>query len=128
MFYASNKLVLICGFLLLILALRFVLFYHNQPSYHDSQNISFQTTLLSSPQKKDNQQRFHVDLENGQRIFIATSLYPEFNYAEKLYISGKLNEVRFENGNTIWTMYYPNIKVLKKADNLFLSITSFIRS
>lgn len=112
---------------LAILCLRFFFFFHNQPEYHDGQNIIFETTLLSEPQRFNTQQRIYANLDAGKRVFITTSLYPQFHYADNLVIEGSLKERRFENNNLIWTMSYPKIEVVKNTKNLFLAVPSFIR-
>ena len=122
------KMALIFGLLLLILAIRFFFFYYNQLQYHDGQDINFETTLLSEPQRAGNQQRINASLEKGKRIFITSSLYPEFHYADSLSIHGEIKEIKLDNGNTILAMYYPKVEIIKKKDNLFLTIASFIRS
>ena len=122
-----SKLYIIFPILLFVLAFRFWFYYHSQPEYQDGQDVSFETTLLSEPQIVGNQQRISANLDSGDRIFITTSLYPQFHYADTLLIDGILKQRRLENGSIILTMVYPKIKIIEDNKNLFLSISSLIR-
>jgi len=122
-----SKLYIIFPILLFVLAFRFWFYYHSQPEYQDGQDVSFETTLLSEPQIVGNQQRISANLDSGDRIFITTSLYPQFHYADTLLIDGILKQRRLENGSIILTMVYPKIKIIEDNKNLFLAIPSFIR-
>jgi competence protein ComEC len=125
---------------LTILTLRFFFFFHNQPKYHDGQTVSLQTALLSEPRIVGSQQRISANLERGNRIFITTSLYPQFHYADSLRISGTLRYKTLRNKDTIITMWYPKIEVVKDDPStspctrrcgaslrVFLAVPSFIR-
>lgn len=119
--------ILVVFLALAILSLRFFFFFHNQPEYSDSQHISFETTLLSEPQKAGSQQRITANLEKGKSVFITTTIYPQFHYADTLHLEGKLNKKKLENGNAILTMSYPKIKMIKNSNNSILAVPSFIR-
>lgn len=127
-----TKIALVFSLLLLVLALRFFFFYQNQPQYIDGQQISFETILLSEPRVVSSQQRISANLEKGKRVIITTSLYPRFHYADVLRIEGDLNRKILDNGNTILTISYPEIEVVKNDNpstplKVFLAIASFIR-
>jgi len=113
--------------LLLLLFVRFFFFYHNQPEYQDGQYINFETTLYSEPKIVGRQQRISANLASGNRIFVTTSLYPQFHYGETLLISGTLKHKAISNKNTPLTMHFPKIEVVKDHKNLFLATSGFIR-
>jgi len=66
-------------------------------------------------------------LHGGSKVFIATTLYPQFHYGETLLIAGTLKHKAISNKRTIITMSYPKIGVVKASKNLFLAVSSFIR-
>lgn len=127
MVYATNKVVLTCGLLLLVLALRFFFFYQNQPKITDGQDVSFQSTLLKEPQVFSRYQRFSANINPTQEVFIATSIFSQLHYGDTVVIAGILKERVISKNKTIMTMSYPKIEVIKDNKNLFLAISSFIR-
>jgi len=125
---SSNvKLIFIFLILLLALSLRFLLFYQNQIEYFDGEEVKFEKDLLSQPQIYSKTQRIMVFLDNGQRVFIYTPLFPQFNYADKVNIAGTLNIRLLENGSRIYTMNFPKIEAVKYKQNPILAITGLIR-
>lgn len=131
--------------LLAILAIRFFLFYTNKSTYHDGQNITLETTLLSEPKIKGRFQTISLNLDNGNTVFITVPRYPSFHYADVLKISGVLkvktttfviNKKRglITNEKVVLTMSFPKVEVAKSKRNFplapiksGLAITSFIR-
>lgn len=144
-------LVLICAFLLILLSLRFFSFFATQSQYSDGQEVTFTTTLLNEPQVYNKSQRITAQLSNGQTIFVTTSRFPEYSYAQTLQISGPIrvlprarpaqreahegrpygtsteqSEV-LNNNSVILTMSFPKIEAEKNDKNFALAITSSFR-
>ncbi|MBI3092900.1 MAG: ComEC/Rec2 family competence protein [Candidatus Levybacteria bacterium] len=112
---------------LILLLLRFFLFYQNQPQYQDGQQLEFEITLLSEPQTVGSLQRVIANLENGERIFITTAQFPEFHYGQTLRFSGDLKKRLLTNEKVILTMFFPNVKPVETPLKSGLALTSFIR-
>jgi competence protein ComEC len=112
-----SRKILVFGFILLvILAIRFFLFYQGRQVYKDGQQITFSTIILSEPQFVSNRQSLSANLPNGERVYITSTTENSFNYGDNLNISGTLKNRLLSSGNNIWTMSYPQIKV--EANNL----------
>lgn len=121
------KLFLLGGIFLILLALRFFFFYQNPPHPVDGQQVNITTTLLSEPEIIGNFQRFYASIDQGGRILILTSLYPQFHYGDTLAISGNLKYRLLKNGNTMIVVYYPKIEAVKSKFNPILALSSSIR-
>jgi competence protein ComEC len=106
--------------LLSILGIRFVIFYSNQPNYRDGQIISFEIDLLSEPRFDSRTQKFTAFLGNGQRIFITAPLFPQFNYGDRLKITGKLVIRDKDDGDKLYLMNFPEIEAEKENPSLWL--------
>lgn len=112
--------------LILLFIARIIIFYQNRPNLYDGQHLIFETTLFSQPQILGKNQRFTVEYK-AERIFIVTSLFPQFNYADKFKISGNLKISLLENGKTFKSIVFPKIEAGNKGNNQFLSVAGFIR-
>lgn len=121
------KLVIIGVILLISLFLRFFFFYQNSSYPKDGEYITFRTTLLSEPQVYENYQRIYTMLDQKTRVFVYTSLYPEYHYGDSLSISGNLRYKLLNNGNYISSMNFPKIESVKSSENFILAFISFIR-
>ncbi len=117
---------LISGIFLLLLIIRIVLFFQSRPIFKNGENLNLKTTLLSEPQIVRSTQRLFLD-EEGNKIYVITSLYPQFHYADTINISGTLRSRVINNKQSILTMYYPEIEPVKNSENSILAITSIIR-
>jgi len=121
------RLVIIGTILLTSLFLRFFFFYHNPSHPKDGEYVSFRTTLLSEPQVFDNYQRIYATLDQKTKIFVYSSLYPEYHYGDTLIISGNLKYKLLINGNYISSMNFPKIEAVKNSENFILAFISSIR-
>lgn len=133
-FMSRLTMFLVFTVLLFILAVRFFLFYHNQPRYVNGQYVSFETTLLSEPQISGKYQNLSANLASGEKIFIKTSISPQFHYGDSVRISGVLNKRVLNNKKTAMTMFFPKIEAVKGDKNLpyffvknILALASLIR-
>lgn len=130
----SPKLFLLSAILLLLIVIRLFLYYHNKSNYINGQFLKFETILLSDPQIFSNYQLITANAEAGEKIFIRTARFPEFNYGNFVGITGILNKRVLNNKRIILTMNYPKIEIVEKNNNLFyfptkitLALTSIIR-
>lgn len=123
----TKRLFIFIVFLILVLLLRLFLFYSQKTEYQDGQNLSFETTLLSDPKFTGNYQNLSVNLPTGELMFVQTAGYPEYNYGERISISGTL-KIKLLNGkNTILSMSFPKITLVKNGENFFLAVVNSIR-
>jgi len=114
-------------FLILVLILRLFFFYSQKTQYQDGQNLNIEITLLSDPKFTGSYQNLSITLPTGELVFIQTTSYPEYQYGEKISISGKL-KVKLLNGkNTILSMSFPKIKIMKNSENYFLAVVNSVR-
>lgn len=110
-----------------LLTLRFFLFYSSRPAYHDGQEVTFTTTLLSEPQVFSKYQVISAFLPSGEKVFITTSRFPEYSYGQKLKIVGIVKKRVLNDKQTILTISFPKIKVEEENKNFGLALTSAFR-
>ena len=115
------------AFLILALASRIFLFYSQKTEYRDGEQISFTTTVSSTPKFSGNWQNFSVNLQSGETVFIQAVGYPEYRYGDKLLISGKLKVKLLTDNRTILTLSFPKISLVKNSENYFLAIINSVR-
>lgn len=119
--------VLFVVFLLLILILRIALFYSQKTQYRDGEQLSFVSTVTSDPKFFGDLQDFSVNLPSGETVFVQTVSYPEYNYGEKISLSGRLKVKLLSGNREILTLSYPKIESVKNSENYFLAATNLIR-
>ena len=141
-FMTRFKIVIIV--LLLILTIRFFVFYSAKSNYQDGQEISFETTLFSEPQFLANYQKFTASLPTGENVFVIAALYPQYKYADKIAISGPIrvlsrrgggqsydtsnqNNSLLKNNGVIYALNFPKIEAVKTNTNPILAVSSFVR-
>lgn len=122
----SKLLIVLLIFLFITLGLRFFFFYLNKTQLRDGEALNFETTLLSEPKISGKTQKFSVDYLSN-RIFITTSLFPEFHYGDMLQISGTLKIRAINKKTDFYSMNFPKIEADTNSKNKILSVTSFIR-
>lgn len=146
-----NRLTFVIIILLFSLAIRFYTFYSSQPNYQDEQEITFSATLLSEPKRSGKYQTITINLKSGEKVFITTTRFPEYSYAQTLHISGPIRilpraggfQPRAHEGrsygastqedgvinkkNVILTMSFPKIEAEKQNKNFLLSLTAGFR-
>lgn len=135
--------------LLLILTIRFIVFYNQANNYQDGQAIRLDTTLFSEPQFQANYQKFTASLSTGESIFVTVPSYPQYKYGDRIAISGPIRILPRAGGfqpralegqsygasnqivellmsERIYTMYFPKIEAVSPPTG-GLAVTSFIR-
>lgn len=112
------KVVIFIGLLVVLLSLRFWFFYQNQTEYKHGEFVSFTATLLSDPKSIGNQQRISANLASGERVFIITTLFPEFHYGDTIAVSGSISQRLIGNKKTLLSVYFPKIKAVKSESGL----------
>ncbi|HSX40754.1 MAG TPA: ComEC/Rec2 family competence protein [Candidatus Saccharimonadales bacterium] len=125
----KQKLLALCLILLLILGLRFLIFFKNSRTYHDGDTVSFTTTLLSQPQVSGRFQRFSIDLPDSfhQQVFISIPLFPSLSYGDSIAISGSVKS-QVLKGRTIYTLEKAHVDLKNEAPNPLLAVAKGFRS
>ena len=111
-------------FFLVVLSLRFLFFYQNQPRFTDGQELGFETAILSQPQVFGSRQVFTANYKN-QKVRITTSRFPELIYGDFVRIYGRIS-----NLNNRVLMYFPKIEQLENDTGLLgksLKIVNVLR-
>jgi competence protein ComEC len=121
------RLIFIFLILLIILCLRFGLFYQHIPRYENGQEIILQATLQEDPELSNRGQQFMIKTEQNQRIYIHSSLSTLYHYGDRLAISGKLQVSKNPKGFEFISMNFPKISVLPKERNIFLQSSRWVR-
>jgi len=120
-------LLLIASFLIIVFGIRIFFFFESKPpKYQDGQFLNFETTLFSEPKISGKTQKLNVDYQSN-RIFVTTSLFPEFHYGDKITIVGTLKVKLLNNKSTIYSMNFPKIEAKTEHKNFILAITGSIR-
>ncbi|RJQ36517.1 ComEC/Rec2 family competence protein [Candidatus Microgenomates bacterium] len=114
---SQPKIILIAVILLFFLSFRFYFFYHNISNLYNGQSLSLETTLLQEPKISGGYQRFSVNQENGEQIFIITPKYPSFGYGDSVRITGKIEERALNSKKVIMTMFLPKIEAVNSNSN-----------
>jgi competence protein ComEC len=117
------------SFLLLVLLLfRFQQFYHTHPSYYDGQRVILTTTLQAEPTTTYKGQKFSIKTQTNQLIAVTTAVIPRYHFGQVISVSGKLKAYTFPDGQTILTMYRPNITLKKEAASPIAGVANLIRA
>jgi competence protein ComEC len=121
---SPRLLVLILGLLILILTIRIFYFYSNLQYYSPGQAITFRTHLSNQPKLSAKGQRVSVSMPNSQRATVVFKLDPLLSYGDVVYIHGKVNYFKTENGKSLAQINYPEFKLVKKGNesNLILKV------
>lgn len=138
---SATKVIIIFGFLLFILGLRFSLFYQNAPKYKEGQPVNFHLTLYSEPKIYGNLQNISFSQKGSKPIYITLPAYPVYHYLDTLNVSGKIaiKEIGLSNQNNqplenpkksqIFTIANPKVMLVKNNNlpGFSLALISSIR-
>lgn len=122
----SPRLIFLVLLFFFTIAIRFYFYYHNKSNYINGQFIKFETILFSDPQIFSSYQLITANTEAGEKIFIKTTRFPQYNYGNFVRITGTLNERALNNKRIILTMNYPQIEFVENKNNLFYFPTKMI--
>jgi len=120
------RLTFIIFFLLTALFIRIFTFYSESTSLENGQEVDFKSRLQSSPKTSARSQTFSVTY-GGQRIFIATDLFPEYSYGQQLHISGVIQKKKLKDSHVLTSLSHPKIEVVKGESNPLMTLALTIR-
>jgi len=123
-----KKIIVIIILLFLLLIFRFYQFYQANPPYHDGQEVSLTATLQAEPDVSPRGQKFSIKTPTNQLISITANVSPSYHYGQVVTINGRLKAYTFPDGQTIFTLYRPEITLAKQADNPVAAVANAIRS
>src|SRR5581483_4978694 len=123
-----KKLFVIVGILFVILILRFIQFYHSNPTYHDGEEVSLVTTLQAEPMVSSGGQKFSFRTPPGQLISVTADAGLVLHYGQIVTISGRLQSHSFQDGTSILSLYHPTIVVEKASTDPLSALAYVIKS
>lgn len=112
--------------LFLLLILRLFSFYLQKPSYKEGEFLSFTTNLFSQPKTYPGYQGFSVETPKGDLIYVKAKPDKEYNYGDKLNISGTLG-IQMLKTNSLLIMKFPKIEAVKNNNPYFLAVVISVR-
>ncbi len=136
---------LFIAFLLVILSVRFYFFFQKGDTYKDGQKIRYETTIFSEPQSNSTIQKIDVNLPTGENVYITLPRFPEYNYGDRIIISGPIRilprhgggqsygastrifSLLFNKQQYIFSQNFPKIEYVKTDKDLILAVITFIR-
>lgn len=125
----SKKSITIISLILFVfLVFRFIQFYEQNPPYHDGEHVLMTTTLQAEPTMGSGGQKFTIQTPTNQLISVTTDAKPLYHYGQVLQISGKLQAHTFQDGQTILSLYHPDIILQRQTDNAIAAIADAIKS
>ncbi|OGH23331.1 MAG: hypothetical protein A2958_00180 [Candidatus Levybacteria bacterium RIFCSPLOWO2_01_FULL_38_13] len=107
--------------LILVLGIRAFLEYQNRQDLKDGEEVNFVTQIKSQPKISGSRQIVSANLDLN-RILIITSPHPEFNYQDRIRVSGKL-KVGVLNKNEIFILSFPKIQKIEDENSIFKFIS-----
>jgi competence protein ComEC len=114
--------------LFVILLFRFYQFYHSNPTYHDGQEVSLNTTLQAEPTLSSGGQKFTIRTPVDQLISVTADATPAFHYGQVVTVTGRLQAHTFTDGETILSLYHPTVVLQKQSDNMISAVATRIKS
>ena len=124
---STPKVVIIIILFVVIWVFRFQQFYHSHPPYHDGQQVSMTITLQQEPDFSYKGQKFSIKTPTNQLIAVTAGTFPRYHYGQVITIRGKLKAFTFPDGQTILTLYQPEISLQQEADNPLAAVANAIR-
>lgn len=118
--------ILSCAVLILILGIRYILYFQNLKTYKVGDSFQKEATLLTEPKISSFYQTFKVD-----QLTIETSTYPQFHYGDTLLITGNVEDGSFQatNGKTITRLVVKNPSItLGSNSNIFITSAAYLRN
>lgn len=131
----------VIGFVLLILlSLRFFLFFDTLPEYVDDQEVKLIGTVASVPAVGSRIQRFTLATSEGVKFYTNLSTEEEYYYGQRLKVTGKVkavvlgsekpSETAFlaelkENKNVLLTLSFPEIEAMGRQGVIGYVVDSF---
>lgn len=123
---SRKKLVIFILLLTAILSARFWVYYQNQNTFKDGDRLVFSTRLTEAPQFIYGHQQFRVKPVNSERITIITGLNPEYQYGDKIKISGTISQ-RDYKGHKVNSIKDPVIQLDNIDQNFITASATYIR-
>jgi competence protein ComEC len=112
------KLYFLLLLLILVISLRFIYFSHQQHAYKDGDLMTFSARLTKDPEQRGRNQGFSLQPEGYEPVYITAPLFPEFEYADVLQVTGKVQLSAGEK-KVFPTMQYPKITVVENDSLLY---------
>lgn len=82
----------------------------------DGEKVTLTVTLQTQPAVRFGRQVFALSSKTYAPIHVVTSQYPQYYYADRLYISGTIKTRLINSGKPVMTMYFPKIEAEKQSN------------
>lgn len=111
--------------LILLLSIRYVLYFEYHTQYRKGQIFHENVTLFSEPTFTSFSQYFHLG-----PLLIETERYPAYSYGQNLEIKGEIEEENFtdKNGKQRLQLVVRHPRIITKESNFFINTAAFLRS
>ncbi len=117
------KVVIIGIFLLVLLGMRFWLYYRDLPVYKNGDKARFVATLTVEPEVRGGRQSFTVSDNKGNRISILNGGVLPYHYGDRLFIDGI-----FTVRDRRYFIYYPGVQMLNSDHNFLSQFDIYIKT
>ncbi|MCL4353564.1 ComEC/Rec2 family competence protein [Patescibacteria group bacterium] len=118
-------------FLLIILAIRFIIFFQSTDSFVNGEGISFRQTLFTEPQVFSSYQLINARPSGFSPVKIIAPLEPKFHYGDTIAVSGIIGKKEPKNFGSFKNkliinkkpdiiMYFPKIEAVGKSRLAFV--------
>ncbi|MFI5265544.1 MAG: ComEC/Rec2 family competence protein [Candidatus Levyibacteriota bacterium] len=118
-------LILSCTILLLILGIRYVLYFQSLKTYRVGDVLKREITLLTEPKVSSYYQTFKID-----SITVEAPTYPEFHYGDTLLIQGNVEDGSFQaaNGKVVSRLAIKNPQITLQKTNFLVGSAAYFRN
>jgi len=108
---------------LLLLGLRFWVYYRDLPVYKNGDKARFATMLMNEPEVRGGRQSFIVTDDKGVKISILSGGVLPYHYGDRLFIDGFFT---VKHGR--YFIYYPSIQTINSDHNYLTQLNTYIKN
>lgn len=123
----NRSLVIFYICIVLVVIFRLFIFYANQKTYSKGDFVEFSTQISTSPKNYVYYQTIYINIDRINKVLVKTDLDKQFNYGDRVRISGNLDTRLLNDGTRIFILNYPKVEANLHQDNILLAVTFFIR-
>ncbi len=112
---------------IIILSTRLIVFFQNQKSYKEAEDITFTTRIDSNPKVFSYYQSVYVNIDALNKVLIKTDVDKELDYGDNIKISGRLQTILLNDSTAIFMLDHPQIEADYRENILPLAVVYLIR-
>lgn len=114
--------------LVTILGVRMMLGISAQHHFTEGERLRIRTTLRQEPKISYGKQQFSVNSRGFEPLYVTTTLFPEYHYADTININGTVRRKVLDKGREIATLNQPQIAYIETRKTWYQSLKSNISS